>query len=774
MSESTATSSEKRAQLESRYIELLEKRIAVLEGTFKTDTGSADGLDYFGPNAQGMPALNRQPTYEQFQYGYPQGPPEVTVSTEKHPADEEPQFVGEPSSRIRFRVLRFNEFGISQELSEEPDTQSAEKPQTKGPAYAFTWLKVMDLNGKYVRTDAHITSPPLRKLLWENLKHYRGFFMHGEPIELSPSFHPIVHNWTKLTDAASKECEDDLPEVKNARKDLGLLLKHIASLSEMAQIFRSINSQNNPRTITYDLLWIIFAPGSLVYSRPVLNKPQIFITQEFQYDHHPEECFVLTCWAYEWNGRTFDRVPFDIKIEKYTNTRAVNSLPVYPLEYYSERGGETALRGSLIERGKRFRELCTRQKGAQLFYYDGLAIPDRKGITRPEGPTESDDTSSALGSIGGGPVITGSGKGQQIKGQVIVDFQSYLMYVPGDAKMGSLISEGAYDDCNCSSCKANTALWDELRVGYDGVGPDKEFSDEQYLLCPPRVLGYFMQQKMWVQLLVSDVKEIEAQSENAFKRLVMAPTQKKLILSLVRNHGKLTRDGTGMRLKDIVDGKGEGLVILLHGPPGVGKTLTAESVAQAARKPLFSVTVADIGLEPADVEMNLRKLFDLANAWEAVLLFDEADVFMEARDTNDVTRNALVSVLLRIMEYYDGILILTTNRIKIFDLAIQSRIHLAVKYSELTAEDRRKICLGFFQQLNDDNTEDRKRIEDYINNDFDEEFNGRQIRNVFSSAIALAGEKKLTLQDIKAVVQNVRTFQKYLADETAVARRKLE
>jgi hypothetical protein len=126
------------------------------------------------------------------------------------------------------------------------------------------------------------------------------------------------------------------------------------------------------------------------------------------------------------------------------------------------------------------------------------------------------------------------------------------------------------------------------------------------------------------------------------------------------------------------------------------------------------------------------------------------------------------------MEYYDGILILTTNRIKIFDLAIQSRIHLAVKYSELTTEDRRKICLGFFQQLNDDNTEDRKRIEDYINNDFDEEFNGRQIRNVFSSAIALAGEKKLTLQNIKAVVQNVRTFQKYLADETAVARRKLE
>lgn len=59
---------------------------------------------------------------------------------------------------------------------------------------------------------------------------------------------------------------------------------------------------------------------------------------------------------------------------------------------------------------------------------------------------------------------------------------------------------------------------------------------------------------------------------------------------------------------------------LVKGLPGVGKTLTAESVAMLAGKPLFSVGVSDIGIEGAKVESNLQKVFDLAGLWEAVLL----------------------------------------------------------------------------------------------------------------------------------------------------------
>ena len=56
------------------------------------------------------------------------------------------------------------------------------------------------------------------------------------------------------------------------------------------------------------------------------------------------------------------------------------------------------------------------------------------------------------------------------------------------------------------------------------------------------------------------------------------------------------------------------------GPPGVGKTSTAETVATAARKPLFSINVADVGTEAKKVERNLEKIFALATSWQAILL----------------------------------------------------------------------------------------------------------------------------------------------------------
>jgi SpoVK/Ycf46/Vps4 family AAA+-type ATPase len=67
----------------------------------------------------------------------------------------------------------------------------------------------------------------------------------------------------------------------------------------------------------------------------------------------------------------------------------------------------------------------------------------------------------------------------------------------------------------------------------------------------------------------------------------------------------------------------------------------------------------------------------------AILLLDEADVFLEQRSPDNLTRNGLVSVFLRKLEYYEGILFLTTNRVSQFDEAILSRIHLMLRYDNL-------------------------------------------------------------------------------------------
>jgi SpoVK/Ycf46/Vps4 family AAA+-type ATPase len=85
------------------------------------------------------------------------------------------------------------------------------------------------------------------------------------------------------------------------------------------------------------------------------------------------------------------------------------------------------------------------------------------------------------------------------------------------------------------------------------------------------------------------------------------------------------------------------LFILLHGVPGVGKTATAEAVAQASRKPLFPITCGDLGVSPQEVDAALTSIFRLANLWDCVLLLDEADVFLSRRELGDLERNALVS-----------------------------------------------------------------------------------------------------------------------------------
>ncbi|KAF2117468.1 hypothetical protein BDV96DRAFT_644883 [Lophiotrema nucula] len=128
----------------------------------------------------------------------------------------------------------------------------------------------------------------------------------------------------------------------------------------------------------------------------------------------------------------------------------------------------------------------------------------------------------------------------------------------------------------------------------------------------------------------------------------------------------------------------------------------SKTIAIAANKPLFSVNVSDVGTKAQFVEKNLDKTFDLAATWEAILLIDEADVFLESRSKGsgfNTERNALVSIFLRVLEYYQGILFLTTNQIAQFDAAVQSRIRIALKYNVLNEEQTKAIFDQFIDQL---------------------------------------------------------------------------
>ena len=85
------------------------------------------------------------------------------------------------------------------------------------------------------------------------------------------------------------------------------------------------------------------------------------------------------------------------------------------------------------------------------------------------------------------------------------------------------------------------------------------------------------------------------------------------------------------------------MIVLLDGPPGVGKTLTAESVAVDMKAPLYTMSAGELGTDANTVETRLSDILELATMWNAILLIDEADIFMEKRSLHDLERNELVS-----------------------------------------------------------------------------------------------------------------------------------
>lgn len=73
----------------------------------------------------------------------------------------------------------------------------------------------------------------------------------------------------------------------------------------------------------------------------------------------------------------------------------------------------------------------------------------------------------------------------------------------------------------------------------------------------------------------------------------------------------------------------------------------------------------------------------------------KADVFLEARSTHEMQRNALVAVFLKALERFHSTLFLTTNRVETFDPAFISRFSIAVKYSDLDTSARKAIWKRF-------------------------------------------------------------------------------
>jgi SpoVK/Ycf46/Vps4 family AAA+-type ATPase len=283
---------------------------------------------------------------------------------------------------------------------------------------------------------------------------------------------------------------------------------------------------------------------------------------------------------------------------------------------------------------------------------------------------------------------------------------------------------------------------DESEVGTERSKKYK-LSPYHLMLCRSKLAGYCLQTKEWLEFFVHCVTNV-SWNEQAFESLVLPGDHKDMLLafsqSQIRNRASFD---------DVIKGKGSGIIMLLSGSPGIGKTLTAEALAEQMHRPLYSITPGDLGSTVEKIEFELRRNLTLVSRWNAILLIDECDVLLEARCTKEIVRNQIVSIFLRTLEYYTGIMFMTTNRVDNIDPAFQSRIHISLAYPDLTDESRRQIWNNFLVKTVKDHELSAQDIEDLSK----VQLNGRIIKNIIKTAqlLALSKNAKLNRSHIEVV-----------------------
>jgi AAA+ superfamily predicted ATPase len=260
-----------------------------------------------------------------------------------------------------------------------------------------------------------------------------------------------------------------------------------------------------------------------------------------------------------------------------------------------------------------------------------------------------------------------------------------------------------------------------------------DMTKEDKLITYPYISVYNLgTNKIWGIAHVNTLSSIIYNKE-AFDYLVLDKKKKDMILGLIKNY----KDS----VEDFIATKGRGLIFLLYGPPGVGKTLSSEATCEILEKPLYAINIGDLGTHPDVMESQLESINEYVKRWNAIILIDEVDIFLENREYSDITRNAMVCIFLKFLEYHESIIFLTTNRLKNIDPAIKSRINLFLAYNELDGKMRKEVWSSLLKKSNI--TVNDKTLNEISEN----KINGREIRNYLKLIVSIHKQKNIEISD---------------------------
>lgn len=353
--------------------------------------------------------------------------------------------------------------------------------------------------------------------------------------------------------------------------------------------------------ISYDLLWCLFPPRAEVYTDiNALHEPQVLLCNSHSYledEQTGEKWFAVQSECLNHDGQNFGWSEQVLIIPYFTGAAKVTSLFAYPLAYHPD---EKNLRGRLHARGKAFIGLLAKPTCRE---YGATAL-----ISRRNGSEWEQETS-------------------HIPGRVMIDPSRYCVSKP----------DSSSDPLRGPSCPQSRAF------------PPANTPDKDLMFCHHRIIGFSLGQKAWAALAVSQLRDLKWDGK-ALDSVMMAPARRELLRTVVSAY-QAEAEGQYERSDSYSNSRGRGLAGLLSGPPGVGKTVTAEAVAEVLRRPLYAVGAGELGSEAADVDRRLGKLLAVASSWKCVLLIEDCDALAPRRDPFGPVNGALVSTFRRRLEY---------------------------------------------------------------------------------------------------------------------------
>lgn len=303
--------------------------------------------------------------------------------------------------------------------------------------------------------------------------------------------------------------------------------------------------------------------------------------------------------------------------------------------------------------------------GAILFQM-GLYIPNEKMLKAYESSMQR----YKLLQPQTGAQFTARGEAREVGGWSSSDRSSMVQEgVPDKLVMDDLNDEGAeYSQDNPT---IHDTFW--------SIGEEK--GKATVLPVHPYLKMFDLDRHSFVILHVDQLTEYKWDTTLGDK-LILPESHKQVIQILMET--------ASQEMDDIIRGKSGGTICICTGEPGTGKTLTAEVTSEVIQKPLYKVNCSQLGTNEEEIEKELQAVLKRAARWMALLLIDEADVYVRTRE-NDIQQNAIVGVFLRVLEYYRGVLFLTSNRAVVIDDAILSRATVHLKYERPHKDALEKI-----------------------------------------------------------------------------------